>query len=198
MIVLASRSPQRRSLLRSLGVDHRVVASDYPEDTPDGMTDPDAIVAHHAVMKARDVAARHGIPDGGAVLGSDTAVVLDSRIFGKPEDRADATAMLDTLAGRTHRVATAIHMAAADGRSRTVVDSTDVTFRAIPPALREWYLDRGEWQGRAGAYAIQGSGATLVASVAGDVTTVIGLPIAALTTVLEDLDLAPWGAPNGR
>ncbi len=197
MIVLASRSPQRRSLLRSLGVEHRVVASGYPEDVPDGMSDPEEIVAHHAAMKAQDVAGRAGVPRGGGVLASDTAVVSGSRILGKPRDRDDARAMLEHLAGRTHRVVTAIHLVTADGGSRAVVDGTDVTFRVVPASLRDWYLDRGEWQGRAGAYAIQGSGAALVERVDGDVTTVIGLPVAALCRVLDEVGLAPWGTPPG-
>lgn len=195
MIVLASRSPQRRSLLRSLGVDHRVVASEYPEDTPDGMTDPGEIVLHHARMKARDVADRAGVPVGGAVLGSDTAVVLGGAMLGKPDDRDEAAEMLDTLAGRTHRVASAIHLIRDTGDESGHVSWTDVTFRPIPTALREWYLDRGEWQGRAGAYAIQGSGACLVEGVDGDFTTVVGLPVAALARMLEDVRLAPWASP---
>lgn len=195
VIVLASRSPQRRSLLRSLGVDHRVIASQYPEDAPDDLTDPGEIVAHHARMKARDVADRGGIPAGGAVLGSDTAVVLDGTMLGKPRDRDDAAGMLDTLGGRTHRVASAIHLIPCAGDERAHVAWTDVTFRPIPPSLREWYLDRGEWQGRAGAYAIQGSGSALVEGVNGDFTTVVGLPVAALARMLEDAGLAPWVAP---
>lgn len=198
MIVLASRSPQRRSLLRSLGVEHRVVASGYPEDVvPDGMSDPAEIVAHHAAMKAEDVVGRAGVPSGGAVLASDTAVVSGSRILGKPRDRDEARTMLDRLSGRTHRVVTAIHLVTAEGTSRAVVDGTDVTFRIVPASLRDWYLDRGEWQGRAGAYAIQGSGAALVERVDGDVTTVIGLPVAALCRVLEESGLAPWVTPPG-
>lgn len=170
----------------------------YPEDTPEGLTDPGEIVAHHARMKAREVAGRGGIPAGGAVLGSDTAVVLDGRMLGKPGDRAEAAEMLSALAGRTHRVASAVHLVCDGGDERGVVDWTDVTFRRIAPGLLDWYLDRGEWQGRAGAYAIQGSGATLVEGVNGDFTTVVGLPVAALTRLLDEVGLAPWGASAAR
>ena len=195
MIVLASRSPQRRSLLRALGVDHRVVASQYPEDTPEGMTDPGRIVAYHAAMTAAGVAERGAGRAGGAGLGAATADVTGDLVLGKPADRDDAARMLALLSGRTHRVATAIHLITADGAVRAAVDWTRVTVRDIHPGLRDWYLDRHEWEGRAGAYAIQGSGAGLVERIDGDVTTVIGLPVAALSRVLEDAGLAPWGAP---
>lgn len=190
MILLASRSPQRRGLLRSIGVEHRVVASGYPEDDLPGLR-PHDVVLEHARAKARDVAARSGIPAGGAVLGADTAVVIDDEVLGKPEGRAHADHMLSRLSGVTHTVLTAICLVDAAGEE-SVVDAADVTFRTLTAAHREWYLDRGEWQGRAGGYAIQGSGAGFVRAIQGDQTTIIGLPVATLIDLLERRGLAPW------
>ncbi len=169
-----------------------MVASGYGEDDMPGLA-PAELVALHAREKAADVVARAGVPDRGAVLGADTAVVLGDRVLGKPPDRATAAAMLRDLAGTTHRVLTAVCLRTS-GATHERVDAADVTFAEITPAHLEWYLDRGEWQGRAGGYAIQGSGATLVARVAGDVTTVIGLPVRVLCDLLADTGLAPWRA----
>ena len=191
---MASRSPQRRALLRAAGIAHRVVASAYGEPEIPGAT-PVQTVAVHAAEKAREVATRTGIPAGGAVLGADTTVVIDGRSLGKPVDGDDARGMLETLAGRTHTVATAVCLITGGG-AHAFVDETEVTFRALVPGQVDWYLEQGEWQGRAGAYAIQGSGASLVASVAGDFSTVVGLPVGRLVDLLEAVGLAPWGAPS--
>lgn len=190
MIVLASRSPQRRALLRSIGLEHTVVASRYPEDPIPDATPHDLVLAH-ACAKARDVAGRSGVPDPGVVLGADTAVVIGGDVLGKPADRAEAAAMLERLSGRTHTVLTAVCLIDTVG-VESFVDRTDVTFREISALHLDWYLNRGEWQGRAGAYAIQGSGAALVSRVSGDQTTVIGLPLAALVDALERRGLTPW------
>lgn len=172
---------------------HRVVASNYGEPEIPGSS-PVQTVAIHATEKAREVAARSGVPVDGAVLGADTTVIVHDRSLGKPVDRDDARRMLEVLAGRTHVVATAVCVITGDAE-HTFVDETAVTFRALPAAQVEWYLERGEWQGRAGAYAIQGSGAALVASVSGDFSTVVGLPLARLVDLLEELGMVPWHRP---
>lgn len=193
MIILASRSPQRRALLRAIGTEHRVVASGYGEDDVPGST-PAELVAIHARAKAADVAARTGVPARGAILAADTAVVLGDRMLGKPADRSEAAAMLGDLAGVTHRVMTAVCLRTA-ARTWESVETASVTFAPVSDAHLQWYLDRGEWQGRAGGYAIQGSGATLVERVEGDLTTVVGLPVAALCAMLAEAGLAPWSTP---
>ncbi len=190
MILLASRSPQRRALLHAIGVEHRVVASTYPEDDLPGLT-PSRLVAAHARAKADDVAQRIALPIGGGVLAADTAVVLGDAVLGKPAGLDDAARMLRSLSGRTHTVLTAVHLRSESGVQERV-EATDVTFRPISDALLEWYLGRGEWHGRAGAYAVQGSGAVLVTAVSGDFTTVVGLPLGALADMLEAAGLAPW------
>lgn len=153
------------------------------------------MVAEHAAAKARDVAERSGVPEDGAVLGADTAVVLDDRVLGKPADRAEAREMLMALSGRKHTVATGVCLVTAAGH-HAFVDQTDVRFRPFGVEQLDWYLERGEWQGRAGAYAIQGSGGSLVERMDGDFTTVVGLPVARLVALLEALGLAPWQAPS--
>lgn len=171
-------------------MEHRVVASDYGEDAIPGAT-PRQLVAAHAAAKARDVADRAGVPAAGGVLGADTAVVVDGVVLGKPADRDDARRMLTALSGRQHVVMTAVCLVTGE-REHAFVDDTTVHFRSVDAAHLEWYLERGEWHGRAGGYAIQGTGASLVARVEGDFTTVVGLPVGRLVELLRQLALAPW------
>lgn len=166
------------------------MVSGYGEEDIPGLS-PDELARAHARAKAEDVVNRAGIPEGGAVLGADTAVVIDQRMLGKPADRDDAQAMLMLLSGRTHTVVTGVCLMTATS-CEVFSDASQVTFRDVTAAHREWYLDQGEWQGRAGAYAVQGRGTGLVRRIDGDPTTVIGLPAGALIDALEHLDLAPW------
>lgn len=149
----------------------------------------------NARAKAQDVAGRLGVPPGGAVLGADTEVVLDGRALGKAADREAAAAMLGALSGRSHVVRTAVCLITA-GERRELVDDTEVVVRPLGTAMVAWYLDTGEWHERAGGYAIQGAGAVLVERIAGDYTTVVGLPLGALVTALGELGLAPWLSPG--
>jgi len=194
VIVLASRSPQRRALLRHLDVEFRVVASAFEEHGP-GRSPRDRVVAN-ARGKVRDVVARTGIPDGGAVLGADTEVVLDGVSLGKPEDAAAARRMLRGLAGRTHEVLTAVVLA-TPGAERTEVAVTQVRMRPADDAILEWYIATGEWRDRAGGYAVQGAGATLVTGIEGDHSAVVGLPVPLVADLLRDAGLGPWGHPAG-
>jgi septum formation protein len=187
VIVLASRSPQRRALMAVLGVPFRVVISGFPEARGDALG--------NARGKARDVAARAGVPSGGAVLGADTEVVVDGGALGKPADLDEARQMLRGLSGRAHVVRSAVALI-TEGGEQSALDATQVRFRPLPPAALDWYLASGEWRDRAGAYAIQGRGAALVESVRGDYTTVVGLPLGALIGLLVESGLGPWtGAP---
>jgi septum formation protein len=189
VILLASRSPQRRALLGALGVEFRVVVSRVEEGA-------DPVV--NARLKAEDVAARAagGLGPGDAVIGADTEVLLDGRALGKAADRAEAEAMLRALSGRVHSVQSAVCIRTATA-TREVLDETRVTFRPLSEGLLAWYLGGGEWRERAGAYAIQGAGAALVERIEGSYATVVGLPVAALGAALEDLGLAPWVSPAG-
>jgi septum formation protein len=178
-VILASGSPQRRAILEQLGVDFSVVVTGI-EELEQGPAED--VAAENACRKAR--AAAPGPPPGEPVLGVDTLVALDGRIYGKPADRAEAAATLRALDARTHRVVSGICLIEG-GRERTAVAVTDVSFRPLGAAAVDWYLDSGEWRGRAGGYAIQGRGGALVESIRGDYLNVVGLPVAAL------LDLWP-------
>jgi septum formation protein len=170
-LLLASTSPQRRALLEQLRIPFDVVAPAYEEE-PGG--DPVA----HAAGKARSVDGA-----GRAVLGVDTVVVCDGAVIGKPADAAEAERMLGLLQGRTHEVVSGLCLR-ADNWEELHAETTRVTFRALAPSERSRYLASGEWEGRAGAYAIQGLGASLVARVDGDYPNVVGLPVALLVRLL--------------
>lgn len=177
-LTLASTSPQRRAILEQLRIPFEVVPPAYVEDDARELDGAD-LVRDHAEGKARSV---H--EEGALTLGVDTAVVLDGRLYGKPSDRDDAARMLHELSGRTHTVVSGLCLL---GPSTDVVahELTDVTFRLLAPALVETYLESGEWEGRAGAYAIQGLGGRLVERIQGDYLNVVGLPGALLVSLLE-------------
>lgn len=194
-LVLASASPQRRALLEQMGIAFAVVPSAYEEHGPGD--DPRGRVLDNARGKARDVAASRGVPRGGAVLGADTEVVVDGRSLSKPRDAASAGAMLRMLSGRAHQVMTAVALI-TPGDEVTALDVAEVRFRDLPDAVVDWYVATGEWRGRAGGYAIQGRGATLVAGITGDHTTVVGLPVGMLSGLLTGTGLAPWDPAPAR
>jgi len=172
-----------------------VVASNEAEDSDPGLPAHDRVMAH-ARGKARDVAARLGIPDGGAVLGADTEVVLDGVALGKALDEDSARAMLQSLAGRSHDVMTGLVLITGDGEYE-VLSRAEVRMRPMDAPLITWYLGRGEWQGRAGAYAVQGAGGALVEGITGEPSAVIGLPVSALCDLLTVAGLPPWGQTPG-
>ncbi len=187
MILLASTSPQRTAILRQLGIRHEVVVPDYEEDDRQD-ADPVELVREHALGKARSVWAKAGATTGARgvlVLGVDTTVALDGRSYAKPTDRADAAAMLGVLQGRTHEVVSGLCLI-GDGFEELHHDVTRVTFRPLTPAQIDAYLDAQEWEGRAGAYAIQGRGAAVVERIEGDYLNVVGLPTALLVRLLAE------------
>jgi septum formation protein len=175
-LVLASRSPQRRAILEQLGVEFRVEAPDIDE-LEEG--DPRAIVVANALRKARAV-------EGERVLGVDTTVVLDGRVFGKPADANEAATFLHRLSGRTHEVWSGIALI-ENGGQRSGHAVTRVHFRLLEHTDVDWYLASGEWRDRAGGYAIQGRGAALVESIEGDFWNVVGLPVPELLRLAPDL-----------
>jgi septum formation protein len=174
-LVLASRSPQRRAILEQLGIPFDVRPADVDEDTEG---DPTDVVIRNALRKARAVA-------GDTVLGVDTEVYLDGRLFGKPSGEERARDFLEQLSGRTHEVFSGLALIRA-GAEQTAMARTAVTFRALDPGTIDWYLASREWEGRAGGYAVQGRGAALIAAIDGDYWNVVGLPVPVL------LELAPW------
>jgi septum formation protein len=139
------------------------------------------VTVENALRKARAVRSEVS-PE--VVLGCDTVVSLDGRIYGKPVDEQQARATLHTLSGRTHEVISGLALL-LDGEERTAVARTEVSFHELQPATLDWYVALEEWRERAGGYAIQGAGAALVRSIEGDYENVVGLPLASL------LDLYP-------
>ena len=143
--------------------------------------EPQAVAVENARRKA--VAGAHG----GLVLGADTLVTVDGEILGKPRDAVQAVEYVSRLAGRAHRVVGGFALARDGDVVADAVEVTEVVFRALTAEEIEAYVALGEWEGRAGGYAIQGAGAALVRSIAGDYLNVVGLPLARL------LDLLPHG-----
>jgi septum formation protein len=184
-LVLASRSPQRSAILEQLGIAFSVIPAGV-EELDDG--DPAATALENARRKARAVAALPAA-NRATVLGVDTIVQLDGRIYGKPADEAAARATLAALGGREHTVLSGLCAipAAGGGEPRTAVATTGVTFRELPAAVLDWYLATEEWRERAGGYAIQGRGAALVQRIDGDYLNVVGLPVSALLELLPEI-----------
>ena len=178
-LVLASASPQRRAILAQLGATFDVRPTGVQE-VSEG--DPVAVALENARRKAAACLAG----PGEVVLGVDTLVALDGRIYGKPDGEAEAAATLAALSGRTHEVVSGLVVAREDGAEEVAV-LTDVRFRDLPEAWIAWYLGTGEWRDRAGGYAIQGRGAALVRDVRGDYLNVVGLPLQALLDLLPEL-----------
>ncbi|MES1246148.1 MAG: Maf family protein [Actinomycetota bacterium] len=180
-LLLASTSPQRRAILEQLGIPFDVVAPDYVEHDP-SEADAEQLVRSHALGKARSVVDR---ADGRPVLGVDTTVALGGRIYAKPADAGHAERMLEELGGRTHAVVSGLALI-TPGWELVEAERTLVTFRPLTPRDLASYVATGEWEGRAGAYAIQGKGAALVERVEGDYLNVVGLPASLLVRVLVE------------
>jgi len=182
-LLLASRSPRRAELLRTLGVAFRVIDVEVDETTRVGEAPVD-YVRRLARDKAR---ARQAVAGGASlpVLAADTTVVLDGAILGKPLDDADARAMLARLAGRTHEVLTGVAVIDARGWLDDAVVATRVSFRALSPAEIAAYVASGEPADKAGAYGIQGLGGALVERIDGSYSNVVGLPLVETLALLD-------------
>ena len=176
MLVLASRSPQRKRILEQLGIEFRVEPADVEEITEG---DPRDVVVENAVRKA------YAVP-GELVLGADTEVFLADRIYGKAGNEQEAEEYLRSLSGRTHEVWGGIAFRRGE-ELRTAQAVTKVRFRELSARDLDWYLASGEWQDRAGAYAIQGRGSALVEAIEGDFWNVVGLPVPELLRLAPDL-----------
>ncbi|HYY77297.1 MAG TPA: Maf family protein [Gaiellaceae bacterium] len=180
-LLLASTSPQRRAILEQLGLPFEVVAPRYVEGDAPG-TPPAELAREHARGKARSVVDEAGERP---VLGVDTSVVCEGRTFGKPRDAAEAAEMLELLGGRAHEVVSGLCLV-TPGWEVVEHDVTRVTFRSLTPRDVAAYVAAGEWEGRAGGYAIQGRGAGLVERIEGDYANVVGLPVAVLVRLLAE------------
>ena len=184
-IVLASRSPRRKDILEKLGLVFVIDPPDIDESPLKNET-PIGYVQRISEAKAELVAQRHD--QQCIVIAADTTVELNDEIFGQPRDLDEARLMIQKLSGKTHRVHTAISMR-CNREAANAVDTASVTMREVSSELLEWYIGTGESIGKAGAYAVQGHGAALVTDLAGEVDTVIGLPVGLLTRMLRDLGI---------
>jgi septum formation protein len=182
MLVLASASPRRRELLDQIGIAHVVLAVDVDESA---LPDESPPVLVQRLARAKALAGRER--DGGRrpVLGADTIVVLDGRVFGKPRDAADARRMLQALSGRSHQVLSAVALAMPDGAVSGALSDTEVQMRALDPAEIDAYWAGGEPAGKAGAYAIQGRGAVFIRRIHGSYSGVMGLPLYETAALLQ-------------
>ena len=183
-VILASQSPRRRELLTLVGIAHEVQPADIDESYIAGER-PREHAERLARGKTAVIAAR--APDA-VVIGSDTIVVVDGDVLGKPADELNAVRMLARLAGRSHTVITAVAVAWR-GETRSGVEEVGVTFHPLSRAEIDAYIATGEPMDKAGAYGIQGYGATIVARVDGDYFAVMGLPLQRLTRVLAVLGI---------
>lgn len=184
MLVLASSSPRRRELLARLGLEFTTVTPAVDETRQVGES-PIVHVQRVARDKASSaVALGPHLP----VLAADTSVVLGDEILGKPTDPEDAERMLRLLRGRAHTVLTATAVQWRERRA-SLLEAARVEFASFSDELLRWYLATGEWSDKAGAYAVQGKGALLVARVEGNVQAVVGLPLARLPDLLAAVGL---------
>lgn len=173
-VVLASASPRRRELLRQIGVVFRAVPAHIEEVPLEGEL-PSAFVRRMAREKAVEVMQTEG--DGLPVLGSDTAVIVDGLILGKPSDRQQAGAMLRSLSGRTHEVLSAVAVASNPAEIHEALNCSQVTFAELEPEWIESYIDTGDPMDKAGAYGVQGKAAEKISRIEGSFYGVMGLPL---------------------
>lgn len=179
-VILASSSPRRRELLAMIGIPHEVMPADIDESYLPGEP-PNAHAERLAREKGRVIAERN--PDA-VVISADTIVVINGEVLGKPRDAAHAVRMLRQLSGRTHTVFTAVAVA-RDGRVESGVEAVTVTFRELTEAEIIAYVGTGEPMDKAGAYGIQGYGATIVERIDGDYFAVMGLALGRMVALLR-------------
>ncbi len=185
-LVLASASPRRRELLQQIGLEFQVIPSNAAEDKLPGET-PEELVIRLSLAKASEVSRRKDV-DGRWFIGSDTIVLCDGNILGKPRNDAHATEILQMLSGREHRVLSGYAVLDRQtGEQRAEAVSTKVWFRQLTDAEIARYIATGEPMDKAGAYAIQGFGVCFVARIEGSYTNVVGLPLCRLTGTMKEL-----------
>lgn len=181
-VVLASSSPRRRELLNLIGIEHEV----RPPNIDETMR-PREVPRRHAERLAREKASAIATRDPDLItIGADTVVVINRKVLGKPKDKDDASRMLSMLSGREHTVVTAV--AVSRGRKlRSAIEEVRVRFRVLHDDEIEAYIATGEPMDKAGAYGIQGYGATIVERVEGDYFAVMGLPLVRLVGLMRDV-----------
>lgn len=188
MLYLASKSPRRSELLARLGLDFGLLDNEVPEHRAPGEPAEDYVRRVAREKAGAGLLQVVGVANA-VVLGADTEVVLDDDVFGKPRDADDAAAMLRRLSGRTHRVISALSLVSAS-REAQAVSLSEVTFAELDGQDIETYLASGEWQDRAGAYAIQGRAQALISHLSGSYSGVMGLPLYETAQLLRRFGIA--------
>jgi septum formation protein len=186
-IILASQSPRRRDILRMLGIVFEVDPSGIDEPLPSCHEDPGRLVRDAALAKARRVSGRR---PNAIVIGSDTVVTIDGHVLGKPSDSAEAARMLRQLSGRTNVVYSGVAIVTSDGRDAAGWESTAVEMGPMSDEDIAWYVGTGEPLGKAGGYAIQGSGARFIRRIDGCYYTVVGLPVYKMICLAQELGVS--------
>lgn len=189
MLYLASKSPRRRELLGRLGLQFGVLDLDIPEHRQPGEPAEEYVRRVAREKAGAGLLTVIGNPSA-VVIGSDTEVVLDDEVFGKPRDDADAAAMLRRLSGRTHQVISAVSLV-SPAREVQGVSVSEVTFAELTDAQIRAYVATGESVGKAGAYAIQGGAEVFVTRLAGSYSGVMGLPLHETACLLRQMDIEP-------
>ena len=189
MLHLASRSPRRSELLARLGYAFGVLELDLPEHRQPGEPAED-YVRRVAREKAGAGLVQVMSTTDAVVLGADTEVILDDEVFGKPRDARDAAGMLRRLSGRTHQVISAVSVV-SPAREAQAVSRSEVTFATLDEAAIDAYLSTGEWDGKAGAYAIQGRAQVFIGHLAGSYSGVMGLPVFETARLLQEFAIVP-------
>lgn len=185
-IILASASPRRRELLSNMGLDFSVVVSEADEASVDCDVPPGIYVQELALLKAASTAKKIMESRDAVVISADTVVVSNGKILGKPSDEAEAERMLSELSGRTHQVFTGFCvLRLSDAYTVCKAVCTEVTFKELSEEKIKGYINSREPMDKAGAYGIQGLGAMLVDRINGDYFNVVGLPVSALSDILE-------------
>ena len=186
-IILASASPRRRDLLRQVGVEPKLFPVRVKEKRELDELSPETLVIYNATLKAQ--AAAETCRSKGLILGADTVVFREGQLFGKPRDKAEAVAMLFSLAGATHSVFTGQCLIdSASGRTVAAARETSVTFDPISEEAILAYVNSGEPLDKAGAYGMQGLGGLFVRSISGDYSTVVGLSLPLLYQMVRQLE----------
>lgn len=186
-IILASSSPRRQEILKLLGIPYQVIMPSIDETLVPSVEIediPEFLAREKVSAVARSLPAAREIQ---WVLGADTIVTLDGKIYGKPKDQDEAASFLKALSARAHEVRTA--MALYNGRERAVVSKdcvTTVTFKEMDEREIEWYVETGEWHGAAGGYRIQGLASCFITNIKGSYSSVMGLPISELYDMLKE------------
>ena len=188
-LILASKSPRRQELMQKLRVPFLAEPAVGEEIIPQGTAAEDTAQVL-SFQKAKEVFSRHAGEDV-TVIGSDTVVILDGKIFGKPHSKEEAKEMLRSLSGRTHEVRTGVTILSKDF-SESFTSVTEVTFYPLSEQQIASYVRSGEPMDKAGAYGIQGLGALLVRKIHGDYYTVVGFPIAEIAAILAKNGVISW------